>query len=303
MEAYFRVTQKQSGGGGGATITVTYTAAFYNKTITCSDGITTYTAITTSSGSTTFNVNAGGTWTITCNGATKTVAVVLDYQTSFTMTSTINVYSAANDTISFTDAAGSKTVQTDSSGHGSVSITFAPGSSITFTSTVANDPDNLSNSYSKQITINSDTTSVYVMPDNVLYWYGYINGLQTCSTANGWSWSQTTYVNPTYNTNNILLNVTAKSVAAVGNASQISASKFYAVLKGLYAAGDLYGYFETTSAKVNLQSGATQTQVNSSAVTKYEVTPASGQVYVDVDCALGASGHRSVEVYAIWYDE
>lgn len=82
MEAYFRVTQKQSGGGGGATITVSYSSAYYSKTITCSDGTTTYTATTTSSGSTTFNVNATGTWTITCNGKTTSVDVVLEYETT-----------------------------------------------------------------------------------------------------------------------------------------------------------------------------------------------------------------------------
>lgn len=85
MSGYFRVTQKQSGGGGGgATITVSYSAAYYGKTITCSDGTTTYTATTTSSGSTTFNVNAEGTWTITCNGKTTSVDVVLEYEASMT---------------------------------------------------------------------------------------------------------------------------------------------------------------------------------------------------------------------------
>ena len=85
MSGYFRVTQKQSGGGGGgATITVSYSSAYYSKTITCSDGTTTYTATTTSSGSTTFNVNAEGTWTITCNGKTTSVDVVLEYEASMT---------------------------------------------------------------------------------------------------------------------------------------------------------------------------------------------------------------------------
>ena len=108
--AYFRVTQKQSGGGGGATITVSYESSFYGKTITCSDGVTTYTKTTTSSGTTTFDVENEGTWTITCDGVVKTVNVVLNYTTALSISKTITVYSAANDTLSFTDASGSKTV-------------------------------------------------------------------------------------------------------------------------------------------------------------------------------------------------
>ena len=190
--AYFRVTQKQSGGGGGgATITVTYDSSFYNKTITCSDGTTTYTSTTTSSGSTTFNVSTGGTWTISCNGFNTTVSVVLSYSASLigAVTKTITVYSAANDTLSFSDNSGSKTVTTDSSGSGSVSITYSPGVPITFTSSVAKDPSNLSNYYSKAVTLQSADTEVYVMPDNVLYWYGY--GLNVYSeiteSNNGWT--------------------------------------------------------------------------------------------------------------------
>lgn len=183
MSGYFRVTQKQSGGGSGATITVSYSSSFYSKTITCSDGTTTYTATTTSSGSTTFNVNAEGTWTITCDGTSKTVEVVLTYETQLSITKTITVYSAANDTVSFTDMAGSKTVTTDSSGEGSVSVTYLLGDVITFTSSVAKDPDSLSTDYSRQVTFAQNTQNVYVMPDNTLYWYGFNNGVESGDAA------------------------------------------------------------------------------------------------------------------------
>ena len=52
-----------------------------------------------------------------------------------------------------------------------------------------------------------------------------------------------------------------------------------------------------------MQSGATQANVESLSTQKYEVTPAAGQVYVNANCPLGASGHRSMEIHAIWYDE
>ena len=190
--AYFRVTPKQNGGGGGgATITASYDSSLYGQTITCTDGVTTYTATTTSSGSTTFSVSSEGNWTVSCNGISKTVTVVLSYSTSLVgeVTKTMAVYGAANDTISFTDRVGSKTVTLDSAGAGSVSITYSPGVAITFTSSVAKDPSNLSNYYSKSIAIGSADTEVYVMPDNALYWYGYgMNVLsEITQSSNGWT--------------------------------------------------------------------------------------------------------------------
>lgn len=171
MAARFRAMSSSS--GGGATIIVTYNSRFYNKTMTCSDGTTTYTKTTTSSGSTEFDVKDEGTWTITCDGVSRTVDVVLNYSTQMAITKTITVYGAASDTISFTDETGAKTVTTNASGQGSVSITYLPPSqNITFTSSIAKDPSDLSQAYSKTIAINSSTTSITVVPDNALYWFG-----------------------------------------------------------------------------------------------------------------------------------
>ena len=178
----------------GATITVTYTSDFYNKTMTCTKGTTTYTQTTTSSGITTFSVAESGTWTITCNGISRTVDVVLEYSTQMTITITVDVYSAASDTVSFTDMTGAKTVTTDANGHGSVNITFIPPSAnISFTSSVAKNPSDLTADYSKTVTVDSNTTEIYVMPDGAVYWYGFYN------TAIG----TVSKVNFTDNTNNL----------------------------------------------------------------------------------------------------
>jgi len=190
--AYFQCMS--SSGGAGATITVTYDSSFYNKTMTCTNGTKTYTKTTTSSGSTTFNVNEEGTWTITCNGVSRTINVVLSYSTQMAITKTVTVYGAAGATISFTDTTGSKTVTLNNSGQGSVAITFIPPSqNITFTDTnVAKNPNNLSQNYSKTITITESTTVIYVMPDNALYWYGW----------NGENWTLgANHQNATYNKN------------------------------------------------------------------------------------------------------
>lgn len=101
----------------------------------------------------------------------NTVSITAD--AVINITKTITVYSAANDTVSFSDRTGSKTVTTNSSGSGTVSITFQGGDSITFTSSVAKKIDNQSQAYSKAITILNSTTEVNVMPDGAVYWYGY----------------------------------------------------------------------------------------------------------------------------------
>lgn len=160
------------GGSATSTITVAYDSSFYNKTMTCSNGIDTYTQTTTSSGVTEFEVDTEGTWTITCNGVSQTVEVVFNYTLTMAVTKTITVHSAANDTLYFVDAMGSKTVTTDSSGQGSVTISVVLGDSITFTSSVAKNPDALALNYTKSVVIDANTTDVYIMPEHTLYWWG-----------------------------------------------------------------------------------------------------------------------------------
>lgn len=245
-----------NGTGDGATITVTYSSQFYNKTMTCSNGTKTYTKITTSSGSTVFDVDESGTWTITCDGTSRTVDVVLEYSTQMSITKTITVYGAASETISFTDVTGAKTVTTNGSGQGSVSITFIPPSqNITFTSSIAKDPNNLSQAYSKAITINNNTTSIYVMPNDALYWYGNMTNLvsgvsiEACSSANGWSIGG----GCDFNTNDIGLYRPDASLIQGVSTSLLTSN--YTMLKvintGVSAAGGTYASCGKTSTKSN----------------------------------------------------
>lgn len=120
------------------------------------------------------------------------------------ITKTITIYSAAVDTVSFIDFTGeTKTVTTDSDGEGSVSISYFQGMVIEFTSSVAKNPDDLAVDYSRKIELSADTTEIYVMPDNVLYWYGYKSSdFETFTSANGWSDPyNATLIEPTFNTN------------------------------------------------------------------------------------------------------
>lgn len=127
----------------------------------------------------------------------------------------IDIYSAASDTVYYMDNGSPVTVcTTDTTGHGTVSKSSLPNGTYTLYSTVAKDPENLSNDYSKSVTVAFDTYEIKVMPDGALYWYGWKDEIETINSTNGWSVSPSygvtwQIVNPIYNTNSVQGSTTA----------------------------------------------------------------------------------------------
>lgn len=182
--AYFRCMV--GGSGDNIKLIVNCSSSFAGLTITCTDGITTLTQICPSSSpyEVVFSIPNTGTWTVsgTISGTTFSESILIqDYDVTLQSSIDLSVdfYSAANDTVSYTGIDGNThTITTDNTGHATAIITvISSGSSLTFTSSVAKDPANLSNYYSKTILINSSTTSVYCMPDKTAYWWGYSSAL------------------------------------------------------------------------------------------------------------------------------
>jgi hypothetical protein len=159
----------------------------------------------TDAGQASYVVHETGTFTLTCTyqgqpysedvpvSAETTYPVQID--TTHTYILTVDIYSAAGDTITFTDDNGTETATADSTGKAEgVSITITQPSvgvdpTITFTSSIAKDPSNLSNDYTKTVTITDGTSEVYFMPESpdcMLYWYGNFLGRE---------WSYTGFVN------------------------------------------------------------------------------------------------------------
>ena len=214
--AYFDCTIG-SAGELSIPLVVTCTANFAGQTITCSDGTTTLTGTCPSASpyEVTFELPNTGTWTVsgTISGQTYSDSILVnefDAELVDIIDITVDVYSAASDTVSYLGVDNqTHTITTDSTGHASATITIeGHGSSLTFESSVAKDPSNLSNNYTKTIALTSATTSIYVMPDKALYWYG--NELNTITTTDYRSSAQSsaTRYNPqfTKNTNNLYLN-------------------------------------------------------------------------------------------------
>ena len=125
------------------------------------------------------------------------------------------IHSAANDTIyMMKDGSQEVLTTTDSNGVGTLDFTqFDDGVTYTLYSSVAKDPNNLSNDYSKNIRITKNrhgcTTEAYLMPDGAIYWYGNIcNWLTGGLVKSGNSQGHTT--------NDIIFNTSSFTLSANG---------------------------------------------------------------------------------------
>ena len=208
------------------TINLTYANDFKGASITCTDGNKTITKTAPNDATTmTFYPPNTGNWSISgaAGGVTYTASpdpiVVSSLSTAVTANLqtlaeiTVTLYGAKEDTITFTDAAGVAHTEVFASGQTSKRVTLKilpSGSNITFTSSVAKNPSDLSQNYSKNVSLTQSTTSIYVMPDGALYWWGYNNGIEKANSANGWT-EATSYPykdTTVFNTNNISMTST-----------------------------------------------------------------------------------------------
>lgn len=310
--AYFHCLIGGGSSGGGYELTVTCDADFAGTTITCTDGVTTLTKTCPSASpyEVVFEIPNGGDWTISGVVGGHTVSTGVNIPTSAsliaTVQQTVTIHSAKEDTISYTDIDGATQTITFASGATSkqVQITIEPnGSSITFTSSVAKNPDNLSQDYSKTFTITTSTTEIYLMPDAVktLYWWGYESSeLEDMNTANGWTASGITYVVPTRNTHDIYLNVSSvNQLTGVGTKTAISPTTIKAVAQGVSALSNIYGQICQVTTKTN--SASNVVNIDSSSLKKYDFQGSSNN-YAFIAGWRAPSGLVSSKISAFWYE-
>jgi len=299
------------------TINLTYANEFRGVTLTCSSGGTTISKVApVGANSMVFYPPSTGTWEITgiYSGVTYSsgsitvsslsTAVPAVLQTSSEIT--VTLYGAVEDTISFTDASGVSKTETFATGQSSKSVTFKVipnGSSITFTSSVAKNPSDLTADYSKTVTVDSNTTEVKVMPSNSLYWYGYIDNANfgDVSSANGWSGATGwTLQNATHNTNDIKLSSTSGyTICGVGVVNPVSNVTLNVVVQGVTRIGgdsDYYGEIDKYSSKSNITS-PTDVRILTNTINKY-----SSNVTTSAYPAITATGGRVSKVFAVWYE-
>lgn len=304
--AYFDCIFSGGSSGGGYTLTVTCSASFAGTTITCTDGTTTLTATCPSASpyEVEFEIPNGGDWTISGVVSGQTVTTGVNIPTTAELIAfipqSITIHSAKEDTLTYVDVYGDTQTEVFSSDQTSKSITvdiLPSGSSITFTSGVAKDPNNLSDSYSKTVTIDSNTTDVYVMPNNALYWFGFVgNDLENCVSANGWSVNTYTMSAPTYNTNDITAGTTTNVLKGVGTKSAINMNKLVLISTGITYVSPAYSVQAIALAK-NINNLATYAYTDSTSIKKYEIVQSG-----TYNAMFYAANGRAGKLHAMWYE-
>lgn len=305
--AYFHCLIGGGSSGGGYTLTVTCSADFAGTSITCTDGVTTLTQTCPSASPyvVEFEIPNGGDWTISgiSSGHTTTTGVSIPTSAELIAMAhqTITIYSAKEDTITYTDVYGDTQTEVFASGQTSKQITVdieTSGSSITFSSGIAKEPTNLSNAYSKTVTIDTNTTEVYLMPDNALYWWGYeSSNLENCTSANGWSGSYA-YIAPTHNTNNISFSTSSNQLCGIGTKNTVSASKFYGIAKTTSGSNAHVIASSASPVSKSTSSNTDYDQPFTSTLSCQGVSNTKSPTYCSVRFAVGAVGTCN----AFWYE-
>lgn len=280
-----------------------------------------------------------GTYTITVslNGATNTETFNVDVATIYEVEIdeptpaptpptpskvTVTIYSATGDTLSYTDVDGDSQTIVFSSGQSSKSVDIDLAeegtTSLTFTSSIAKNPSNLSNDYSKTVAVTSETTELYIMPDNAIYWYGYMSDdFEIGSTANGWVFPITShsFADPDLNTNYIDLNPELREACLIGSKTSHSLQTVHCIAQGIhpmtpYVSDPQYAILQASSQKDMYGNGITGV-VKSTANLEYLSTSAENptQAYVLFFCygltnypSSGTGYNEESYLYALWYE-
>lgn len=204
------------------TINLSYDNDFKGETITCTSGGTTITKTAPNDANAmAFYPPTTGNWTIsgTVNDTTyvaspnpvvvSSLSTAVSAQLQTMVTKSVTMYGAAGAIITWQNADGSNGSATmDNNGQALTSVKILPtGSNITFTdTTVAKNPNNLSQNYTKTVAVTNATTEIYVMPDKTIYWYGYKGDIDFNAYAyktNGYAGVLTA----TYNTTNFEIKI------------------------------------------------------------------------------------------------
>ena len=213
--------------------------------------------------------------------------------------------SAANDVLYILDGSRQIPIAITNAEGKSYDPMLAPGT-YTIYSSVAKDPNNLSNPYSKTVTITADTVTVPIMPNNTLYWYGFMSDdAEDMINANGWNRPGCTFTAPTYDTNNITLTSGSSNYMGIGSKNPVNVdhvNHLYVIGKGVTAVDGTYSHFGCNATKtLDTPSALTKVDtITSTTLSKFtsDFSAVTGERYLFVYAVSG----RSSEVHAMLYD-
>ena len=268
-----------------AKVLLTYDTFFQGKTITITKGGSSSTVqLPSNKTEVLLLVKSKGEYSITYLESGHTYSASVDvvksdelYETTLYSKDTINVtiYSAKGDTITYTDADNVEKTAVFDNDSASKVVTLAiipSGISITFNSSIAYDDENyyqrtynnipikVLNSvyYSKTVTVDKNTTEIYLMPSGALYWYGWVSdNIESAITSNGWTLvgmiSSVSLEAPTFARNAISTKYATSTdkIHGVGTPNTISNKSSIVLVTShiTYGTGESTSFFEIMSAK------------------------------------------------------
>ena len=212
------------------------------------------------------------------------------------------IHSAAYDTIYYYDANSveRQLCVTDENGNGTVDWSEMEPGIYTFYSTVAKNPDNLSEEYSRTVKITRTTTEVYLMPVEPYYWYGYMDDSgEDMTAANGWTYNGNyTYQAPTHNANKLTMSAPDNVIQGVGSKKAITVNSLHAVVQGVTTGTDWYGSMRTVPGK-SIADSVTLADIMDT-VLKHIQLPAFSNYYAILFVSGSSTGQRTFDAHAFW---
>ena len=230
-------------------------------------------------------------------------------------TITVDLYSAANDTVSYTNPFDglSHTVTTDASGHAlaEIAIRRKKTASVTFESSVAKNPTALENYYSKSIVLTEETTSIYVMPDDFIYWYGALNSAYGAGDLKSLGYTANiedyAMANVSFGTNSFVANYTksTKYTAGVGTNIQVDLSHFSSICAIIdHANSGASGKFNNTFYNTNKRTiRQTDGYITTTSMTRkvQNITDITTSAYVGINVNYANDAPKPT-IYALWLE-
>lgn len=216
------------------------------------------------------------------------------------------IHSAANDTIyMMNNGTQVPLCTTNSNGDGILDFSQFMNGTYTLYSSVAKDPTNLSNDFSKSIRITKTsygcTTEAYIVPDTIktLYWYGNIlEKWQDCNPNNGWSISisgYTIYNNTSYNTNDINIWSTTSRGNGCGSFNKLLLKKVHFIGKITNTVWGLYA----KATKTKVLDGSNTINIDQQNVVMYKSADVTQDYYYLI---ISIYDDRNGNAYALWYE-
>lgn len=219
-----------------------------------------------------------------------------------TTPTTPTYYSAAYDMLYIKDTSNNIIPIAVTDAEGKAYDALLPNGTYTIYSSVAKNPDSLSDAYSKTVTITNATTEVWLMPtDNkVLYWWGYQDNIEKMSSSTGWSGPSGTNTQPGFARNQINYDAYGSSYwCGLGSVSQISTKTVHAI--GKDSRSNQRGFLTLVSQKSSFTSHRLANEAKSSNTVSHFYTSNTSGVAEDGYFAF-YSQNGDGAVYALWYE-